>query len=231
MSDIHALSGAYAIHAVDDLEQAQFERHLDGCPECRAEVDSFRETAALLSHLSAVAPPAALRDRVLSGISTVRPLPPVVPHRTAVRRWLPALVAAAVLAAVGLGAAITQPWQDEDSSKTLTASDRVLAAADAEHVPLELGEARATLVRSKSVGKAVLVTESMPPAPQGKVYELWFQSPAGDMVPAGLMPDKTDQKVLLEGDASDATAVGITVEPDGGSPRPSQDPIALFELT
>ena len=38
------------------------------------------------------------------------------------------------------------------------------------------------------------------------------------------MPDKTDQKVLLEGDASDATAVGITVEPDGGSPSPARIP-------
>ena len=45
------------------------------------------------------------------------------------------------------------------------------------------------------------------------------------------MPDENDATVLLDGDASKATAVGITVEPDGGSPIPTTPPIALFELT
>ena len=39
--DIHALSGAYAVDAVDDLERAMFERHLAQCGTCRAEVDTF----------------------------------------------------------------------------------------------------------------------------------------------------------------------------------------------
>jgi hypothetical protein len=50
------------------------------------------------------------------------------------------------------------------------------------------------------------------------------------MVPAGLMPPKPDQTFLLEGDASDAMAAGITVEPAGGSPEPTTSPIALFDL-
>ena len=49
MSDIHALSGAYAVDAVDDIERASFERHLASCPTCRAEVASLRETSALLA--------------------------------------------------------------------------------------------------------------------------------------------------------------------------------------
>ena len=40
MSEIHALSGAYAVNALDDIERAQFERHLAECAECRAEVAS-----------------------------------------------------------------------------------------------------------------------------------------------------------------------------------------------
>ena len=31
MSEIHALSGAYAVDALDDIERAQFERHLATC--------------------------------------------------------------------------------------------------------------------------------------------------------------------------------------------------------
>ena len=31
MTEIHALSGAYAVDALDDLERAAFERHLGEC--------------------------------------------------------------------------------------------------------------------------------------------------------------------------------------------------------
>ncbi len=79
MTDVHALSGAYAVDALDDIERAAFERHLAECADCRAEVASLRETAALLAETTAVEPPAALRDRVLADIATVRPLPPEAP--------------------------------------------------------------------------------------------------------------------------------------------------------
>ena len=56
MSDIHALSGAYAVDALDDIERAQFERHLAECAECRAEVDSLREAGGLLAEAVAADP-------------------------------------------------------------------------------------------------------------------------------------------------------------------------------
>ena len=59
--DIHALSGAYAVDAVDEFERAQFERHLAGCADCRAEVDSLREAASLLGETSARPAPGARR--------------------------------------------------------------------------------------------------------------------------------------------------------------------------
>ena len=74
MSDIHKLSGAYALDAVDDIERAAFERHLVECEDCRDEVASLRETTALLAESAAVTPPPSLRDSVLAGISQVRPL-------------------------------------------------------------------------------------------------------------------------------------------------------------
>ena len=74
MSDLHAHSGAYAVDALDDVERARFERHLAECEDCRAEVQSLREAAALLADDTAAAPPPGLRDRVLADIATVRPL-------------------------------------------------------------------------------------------------------------------------------------------------------------
>ena len=81
-SDIHALSGAYAVDGLDDLERARFERHLADCDDCRAEVASLSEAASLLAETTSTPPPAALRDRVLAEIDTVRPLPPVLATRT-----------------------------------------------------------------------------------------------------------------------------------------------------
>jgi anti-sigma-K factor RskA len=231
MSDMHKLTGAYAVDALDDLERARFEQHLSECEDCRAEVRELRETAALLAEATAVAAPVSLRESVLSGISQVRPLPPVVPAAatTSVRRRLPLLVAAALVLIAGLGAVVWQPWSDEVPQ--LTAAEQVLQAEDAEKVFLDLGEAgRATVVRSKAEDRAVITTEDMVPAPDGKDYELWFMSPDEEFVPAGLMPDDPDQTVVLEGSAAEAVAVGITVEPDGGSDEPSSAPIALFEL-
>jgi anti-sigma-K factor RskA len=222
MSDIHALSGAYAVDAVDDLERASFERHLAECATCRAEVASLRETSAALADDSAAAPPPALRAAVLDGITRVRPLPPFTGggpvHR---RKWFPALVAAVVLALVGVGAAVWQPWSD-DTSTTLTATDRVLADPDAQRVTQELDNgATATVVRSAKEHRAVIVTEDMPAAPEGKVYQLWLQTPAEDMVSAGLMPEGRTT-ALLAGDSDDAIGVGLSLEPEGGSEQPTE---------
>ena len=35
---------------------------------------------------------------------------------------------------------------------------------------------------------------------------------------------------VLDGDAAEAAAVGITVEPEGGSEQPTSQPIAMFDL-
>jgi anti-sigma-K factor RskA len=76
-ADVHSLVGAYAVDAIDEQERTAFERHLAECPECRAEVASLVEAGAQLSLVSQTAPPPAMRDAVLAGIRTVRPLPPL----------------------------------------------------------------------------------------------------------------------------------------------------------
>lgn len=243
--DVHALVGAYAVDALDDGERERFEAHLRQCADCRDEVASLQEAAALLG-TDDVAPPTELRDQVLAGITTIRPLPPLshdasggAPVELAARRRrlrpfsssrLPLLVAASVVLLAAVGGLLLRPWAGTDEGP-LTATEQVLAAADATRYEQEFPDgSRATVVVSRSEGRAVILTEDMALAPEGKVYELWLQSPEGTMVPAGLMPDEPDTELLLEGDASEAKAVGITVEPDGGSDQPTSQPIAFFTL-
>ena len=233
---VHALSGAYVVDALDDAETEMFEAHLPGCSDCRAEVASLREAASLMADDAAQAPPSQLRDNLLAEIRHVRPLPPetganVVPLRRR-RRLVATLAAAAVAAAVGIGFVAEQPWQDDSSQTTLSVADRVLAASDAKRVSLDFDDgSNATVVHSVREGRAVLLTRDMAAPPRGKTFELWLQDDAGAMHRAGLMDTPGDNKVLLEGDANAATAVGITIEPEGGSAQPTTDPIALFDLS
>jgi anti-sigma-K factor RskA len=240
MSDIHALSGAYAVDALDDAERKGFEQHLATCPACRAEVQSFRETTAIMAELEAEeAPPASLRANVLVGISRVRPFPPETPavapptHVASVvtlrRRMLPTLVAAAaVLILVTAGAFAWHPWH---SSQT-TLANQVLHAPDAVRVTEKLpgGAGALTLVRSASLKRAVMVGDDVPEPPSGKTYQLWLQQPGRGMVSAGLMPD-SHQATLLSGDPGSALAAAVSVEPAGGSKKPTTDPVALFPLS
>ena len=233
-TEIHALSGAYAIDALDDIERAQFERHLADCAECRAEVDSLREAASLLPETTTAVPSDALRERVLAGITTVRPLPPLTVESPVGRRprFRPAALVAAAAAVIALGATsvVWQPWDDETSqAPRLSAADQVLGAPDAEAYTRTFPDgSSATITRSKSLDRAVIVTSDMAPPPDGKVYELWLSHPEIGMVPAGLMPVEPDLTFVLEGAAADAVGVGITVEPPSGSDVPTGDTVALI---
>ncbi|MGB0099887.1 MAG: anti-sigma factor [Nocardioides sp.] len=240
MNDVHALSGAYAVDALDDIERAAFERHLTDCADCRAEVASLREAAGLMAEISPVEPSGQLREKVLAGIASTRPLPPETgtppasfrERRTRRRRPLVALVAAAA-AVVAVGAGVTvsqQPWNDS-STVEVSAADKVLAAPDARKSSVDFKDgSSATVVHSDSVGQSVIVTRDMAAPPEGMVFQLWYDQPGLGMVSAGVMPVKADQTVVLDGDAETATAVGITVEPEGGSTSPTGEPVALFDF-
>lgn len=259
-ADIHGLSGAYAVDALDDVERAEFERHLGQCPECQDEVASLRAAAVELTHASAVTPPPALRDSVLRQISTVRPLPPVTgrtgssggptgdrptrlegpatvtPLESRRRRVNPMtwLVAAAAAAVLLIGGIVWSPWDDGGTQQpALTATEQVIRAKDAQRYEKVIDGAKATIVRSKSLGKAVIIADNMPAAPEGKDFQIWFENPDGAMVSAGLMPHEAKPTVsmVLDGDASKYKGVGITVEPAGGSPEPTSAPIALIEFS
>jgi len=234
MIEIHALSGAYAVDALDDIERAQFERHLAECAECRAEVESLRSTAGLLAETTATTPPEGLRERVLTDITTVRPLPPAVGKDAAPRRRFrlaPLAAAAAVIAAVAAGGiVIADPFGDDSSQVQVSAVDQVLQAKDAERYTKAIDGSEATLVRSPSLNKAVLVTQDMAPPPDGKVYELWLDHEGVGMVPAGLMAQGGEQEILLNGDPATALGAGITIEPAGGSTKPTLPPVTLFSF-
>ncbi|MDQ3787179.1 MAG: zf-HC2 domain-containing protein, partial [Actinomycetota bacterium] len=70
--DVHALTGAYVLDAVPELERVAFERHLAECDACTQEVRELRETATRLALAATADPPQELKARVLNQIRTTR---------------------------------------------------------------------------------------------------------------------------------------------------------------
>src|ERR1700712_2798020 len=76
-TDQHLNTGAMALGALPEDEAASFVDHLETCEVCAAELDSFRETAAILGSSVAQTPPAGLRRSVMEAISRTPQLPPL----------------------------------------------------------------------------------------------------------------------------------------------------------
>jgi len=82
-NEIEELLGVFVLDAVDPDESARIDRHLEGCPRCRAEVDAGREVAGQLGTSIRVADgeplPPGLWDRIAEGLaeSSRRPAGPM----------------------------------------------------------------------------------------------------------------------------------------------------------
>lgn len=145
------------------------------------------------------------------------------------RSWLAAAAAAVVL--VG-GGVVWHPWAPSTTQGQLTAAEQVVHASDAQRFEPSGADGKATIVRSVSKGKAVIIADGMAPPPEGKVYELWYFHAQGKAVRAGLMPHDTKKVTMLfDGDAATATGAGVTVEPAGGSDQPTSKPIVTVKFT
>ncbi|MFI5977318.1 anti-sigma factor domain-containing protein [Streptomyces sp. NPDC051452] len=242
-TDLHALTGAYAVHALDGEERAAFECHLAGCDACRQEVAEFTATAGRLALASTVRARPVMREQVLQHITTVRQVPPGAAPLERVRRgarrgrglarW--ALAASVAAAAAFGGTAVWQYERAQDASRAAAQAQRhvedlagVLAAPDARSRSVKAAGGTGTLVVSAGRDRAVFVASGMSAPPRGKVYQLWFAD-GGKMRSAGLMdPDRSRQAVLMQGAVDGASGVGITVEPTGGSKQPTSTPVALL---
>ncbi|MFJ8663516.1 anti-sigma factor domain-containing protein [Streptomyces sp. NPDC093795] len=242
--DLHMLSGAYALDALNDAEREAFERHLTGCASCAQEVRELSETAARLALAVSAPAPQSLHNDVMRQIPRVRQLPPTVSgapvlrqkRKGAGRAGLIWALAASIASAVILGGtAVVQTNAardaERDTQRVQQAADAVaavLSAPDAQLAVTRLPEqATGTVAVSKSRDQAVFTATGLAEPPAGKVYQLWYQD-RGAMRPAGLIePDRTTTVTLLDGPVGRARGMGITLEPAGGSPQPTSAPLAL----
>jgi anti-sigma factor RsiW len=247
--DLHVLTGSYVLDAISDTEREEFERHLQHCPACEAEVRGMRETAARLALACAVTPPARMEQQVLAATYRTRQLPPlsadrprralhrrrVLPRRASSRSAFPggtvtrrvAVLAAAASVAVAVALGITQlTAQHQLDQARATAIARVVTAPDA-HVATARTSAggSVTVVTSAALREAVVSASGMASLPPSRVYQVWVMSPSGARS-AGLMHGSS----LLASAVRPGDRIGITVEPADGTARPTTTPVAVLPV-
>ena len=217
--EIHELTAAYALDALDEAEELEFEEHLRTCARCRAELRELLEAATALAYtVEAPPPPVSLRSRILAQARSDRAN--VVPLRR--RRRLPVYAAAAVAAAaaavaLGVGLWATSLSDSLDRERALV---DVLADPDARRIPLT--GAQGNLLVSEA-GTAALVVSGLERAPSGKDYEIWVIQ---DNRPrrAGLFEGERRRDVVrLTRSVPEDAVVAVTLEEDGGVDAPTTD--------
>ena len=227
--DLHVLTGSYVLDALSETEREEFERHLQFCPTCDAEVRGLRETAARLALACAVNPPTRMERHVLAATYRTRQLPPLAASRPGRVLHFPrrlAVLAAAASVAAALALGITQlTAQHQLDQARATAIARVVTAPDAHVDTARAAGGSVTVVTSIRLHEAVVSTSGMASLPSGRVYQVWVMSPSGARS-AGLMQGSS----LLASAVRTGDQIGITVEPAGGTARPTTTPVAVLPV-
>ncbi|MGI5141123.1 MULTISPECIES: anti-sigma factor [unclassified Streptomyces] len=256
--DLHSLAAPYALDALEPAERVRFEKHLQGCERCAAEVRSLSEDAVRLAWSTAALAPPGLRDRVLTAVRSTPQdpspvadvpraraphLPPHVwgtappPARIRAPRLRPlfAPLATATAAAALVVAALfaVQATQTQHKLDTERAQAReiahVLAAPDARATSDRDAQGRGIgVIASASEGRAVVTLRGLGAPPGGRVHQLWLMRPHEQPRSLGLFDG--DTPLVASGLSRSATSLAVTVEPDGGSPQPTSQPIVQLAL-
>ncbi|MEX2245706.1 MAG: anti-sigma factor [Dehalococcoidia bacterium] len=242
--DAAELLGAYALDALPPDEMAAVREHLAGCAKHQVQAAELRAVAARLPALTDPREaPGGLRARVLNAVARE-------PQQAAARREAPRRVETArsrlswwpsrgyawgAMAAVVFGAIagllawniILQTGDGGSDAQRLASLATSVSAIEASGAP---GSGAVIYVASEH--KAIVVASGLErlDATQ-RTYQVWAVSDAG-AESLGLMQPEADGHVsmVVPFDAERAGVLAITVEPAGGSPQPTSDPIYSAEI-
>ncbi len=257
-NELEELIPGYVLGALDASERSRVEKHLKDCPELREQMASYENVAAQLANLAPrFEPPRDLKFRVLTAASPKRRFDFSFPDLFVGLVRSPALVALALIIAIGLGLwnisvqnQLSQ--QIAQDQKQIADSQKLIAQLGRERDQIwsvmaygqgQPRELKGTEIASRSSGRVygkadqtsfMLVVHNLPPLEKGKVYQLWLVDATGDRTSGGTFT--LDEEgygwlvVRLTKPLTDYTNMGITVEPLGGSPAPTSPRVMSTNL-
>lgn len=158
-------------------------------------------------------------------------------ERRAARRWstrpVAILIAAAAAVALFFGGTLVGQMlsTNQFAEQQASALAQINAAPDAQRATTTTADGQpATLVWSGELGQSALLVEDLPALPKDEAYQLWYINDAG-AVSAGTFTSSGSGTVwrVLDGTMKAGDAVGVTVEPAGGSEQPTTKPIIAIQ--
>lgn len=252
--DYKEMLPALALSALDAEDARVLSQHLSECAECRRELASWESTAAALALSADPAEPSPhVRERIMSAVRNDRHskervvrFPPAGRRKSWTTFGTVGAVAATVLFVV-LILWMVVLWQqnrelrqsNEALASAIESMDRsnqfveILSTPGAKVAQLKgsgpaLG-ATAQLVYDRS-GRAMLLTNGLPPNPAGKEYQLWFIAGKNPPIPGRTFAADYAGRGALQDDvpqqAMDSPVFAVTLEPAGGNLAPTS-PIYL----
>lgn len=238
---------AYSIGATDPDETAFVQRHLAGCPALAAELAAYR---ALSTMLAREAPSAELPSHLLGNLlAAARESDQPRPSRRArpdrMRVTLAALAAAILIAFAGNLLWLTQLASLRDENRALAAQideqARVLEALGTAQVRWaalptaangQATGAYALVIWLPGAESGVMIARQFPLLDQSMTFQAWVTR-GTDIASLGTFEVDSGGNgtlalsVALLDEPFDA--LGVTVEPTGGSPRPTSRPVVRLE--
>ena len=235
------LKDAYVLGALPEDERAAVESYLALRPERQAEIDDLIGIAGLLALAPPEQdPPAEVRRRLMNVVESESARPRAARRRPA-SYWLGwfgglrnVALGAAALLVVGLLSWNVLLQEDVQDLRGQIEEARPPDGAQ-ETREIELGgtwaeqgaKAEVTALRDD---RAILVVEDMPSMPDNRTGQVWVinddvPEPSGLLDPSGNMAATAITTPLDEADA-----IAVTVEPAGGSDKPTTEPVLVKEL-
>lgn len=230
--DLHDLVAPYALDALDAEERDAFERHLEECEECREQLAELQVATTALAYAAEGPEPAPeLRERILEAARRDGRGAEVIPFPR--RRWIfpttaaVAAVAAIAAVAVGLWAVSLNRELDRERSANDTYEQAFTLLGGSPEVKA-LTDAEGSLLVAAD-GSAALAVCGLTPAPSDKTYEAWVIQ-GGTPRPAGLFRGGSGCPLVpLTRNVPEGAIVAVTLEREGGVPKPTQEPIVHSE--
>lgn len=245
---------AYALDILDEADRQRVVRHLQDCADCRRALMQYEQLVGILAlNLPQGEPPPELRDRILSAAAQARldltsPIPqPGLRQRSqadfgklsraAFGQLSPgwALVGLTLILLLTLSNLLLWRQMAElqrqiaRQSAALQSALRAAPLSGTENAPNAIG----TLVISLTGEYGVLVVDGLPPLDAEHQYQLWLIMD-GQRVSGGVFSvnDEGYGALYVSSPAPLSTyqALGVTVEPAGGSPGPTGAKVLGGEL-
>jgi hypothetical protein len=150
-----------------------------------------------------------------------------------------ALAAAVALVAILLGAnVITSALNNGNGLQEALRLAHINAQPDSMRETIRLTnindeqQVTATLVWSGALAESVIIVDGLASLPEEKTYELWYIGENGPISAGVFNTHRSGESWrVLDGSMSAGDAVGVTVEPAGGSEAPTTDPLIVIHTS